>query len=320
MLADKIVAHGIQLKNDPGFAAGMASAYGLNTVKTVLKGSFLIADQTVQRYILSPQIAELTSKLATTDKTLKAISKQVVLPSEDMWIEWTLNNIIMSEQQPIFDPALSNGIFASPNARQMPNSDARLRKMGMIIAGQELTKDEPRIRSGDVVVFVETEKGEIGLCTAFNIHFETGNVQWGTDRRTFITKDIPLLSAFLVAACAVINTPRIFERNENDLSRLNKAREKNGKEPLLNYIEIAMPKDTAVQLKGASFGEVPEHKKGARKRHHVDTFVRISQGVVQLVRPHWRGSAALGYSSPSKIVKHKGERVKREGVAGTITR
>lgn len=282
-------------------------------------GGLHLADPELQRFAFTPAISELCSSLADSEKTLTKLSKSVVLPAEDLWVEMP---VAFLDSARVYNPEMNDSALFTGNSKPPANQRATIKKMGFAIFGVETEKDKPRIHEANVVVYIITATNDIGFCTAFKIHFESGRISWGTNPRVFVTKDIPILNAIVCCACAIINTPRIFESTSPEFEKLNKARIKRGLLPLMPYNEISMPRETAEAFKDAEFGnereDTPEHRKGARKRHHVRTFVRITEGIVQLVRPHWRGDKALGYAKSVTTVRHGRERI--GGQTKVITR
>lgn len=331
MLADKVAAHADELLDRGDLWHAVADIYHPAIVATVIMGGQGVKEPECQRFVFSPQIAELTAQLGASTKSMEALCKHVVLPDEFMWIEFPLQGttLLGDGEADVFNPDTHPGMLPGGAEKvrgiMSPNHHTKLKKIGMFIAGIETEKDKPAIEAATVICYCETAEGYIGFNTAFEINFGSGHVSWKTSKGMFSTKDISSFAAFFVAACSVINTPRIFDRAQSELDRLNKARARNGKPPLLSYSEVTMPADTAEALKDAEFGvanvkENPEHKKGGRKRHRVRTFVRIIEGIVQIVRPHWRGDAKLGFAKSVTAVRHGGERTKHPGIKRVITR
>jgi hypothetical protein len=253
-----------------------------------------------QRYILSDQIAELSLQLGSEKKTLDRLTENMVLPAEDLWLEWRMNNVVPRDGE-----------------TGLKMADARIRKLGLLINGVETKKGEPRVQRAQCVAISLLSDGQIGFAGAFGLDFTQTQAILLTGRNYGKNENVGDFCLFLVGAIAIINTPRLFMQvPSEDYKRLNIQRAKKGKPPILPHTEIIMPKDTADMLKDAHIGE--HH--GRRKLHHVRTFVRIKNGKVEIVRPHWRGDPSLGVANTGTAIRRRGERMQREGAKRTLIR
>lgn len=96
------------------------------------------------------------------------------------------------------------------------------------------------------------------------------------------------LAGTIWSTIALINTRRIADVRDADLSKVNKARYKAGRPPILQYkiVSLMIDREIVVPSRAAMTGEMP--------LHHVRAFLRIKRGRVELVRPHWRGNPRFG--------------------------
>lgn len=102
----------------------------------------------------------------------------------------------------------------------------------------------------------------------------------------------------------MIQQPRIVEKRPvvHD-ERLQRARRKSGKAPLLSYREVTVHVTRAERDADARAQELQE-RHGVRL-HRVRPHYRVCRGVVQRIAAYWRGSAELG------VVVATGHRVSR---------
>lgn len=266
----------------------------------------LLDDPETMRFSLSPQIAELAAELCMEDNAFAKISKNVVLPCEQLWIEWAVN-------------ASQGLVVADPRYKGV---DVPIKRLGACIHAREDAATGHLSLTRAIVTIVLGTEEHIGFATCFEMEFVDGKVAL-TQGNKFERGQTDIYAAILTASCAIINTPRIFTHNEVDFAKLNKQRAKKGKPPLVGYTEIAMPKDTARDLadaRAAAARTAPEH--GKRKHHKVRTFVRINvRGHVEIVRPHWRGNPALGTVTHKTLVKRHGEgRIAHDGATSVVKR
>lgn len=106
-----------------------------------------------------------------------------------------------------------------------------------------------------------------------------------------------VIAARLHACLALINTPRIIGRRQHMPHRglekkLVAQRKVIGSFPLHAWTEILLKVSPPQDASGEPSTEA--HLTGQRALHFVRQFLRIRRGKLELVRPHWRGDAALG--------------------------
>lgn len=108
------------------------------------------------------------------------------------------------------------------------------------------------------------------------------------------------MGMFLAAFALTLSSPKVYERHPSDLSRLNKARAKSNKTPLMEHTVINITMDPP-GTKHVYTG--PSGTGGKRRLHFVRFFTRIVNGKLQAVSPHVRGDPSLGSKPASYKVK-----------------
>lgn len=101
---------------------------------------------------------------------------------------------------------------------------------------------------------------------------------------------------FMCSFGIVMASPKVYERDEVSMAKLNKKRVRAGKPSLCDHTVIrvtAEPPQRGVRV--TDTGAVAEH--GKKRLHPVRFFTRIKGGKLETVRPHWRGDASLGTKS-----------------------
>lgn len=96
---------------------------------------------------------------------------------------------------------------------------------------------------------------------------------------------------------AMINTPRHFGRRQHMPHRglerrLRAARGGIGRFPLQAWTELSLPVGLPKDITAAPSAEA--HFTGGRALHFVRRHMRVRNGMIEYVKPHWRGDAALG--------------------------
>lgn len=110
---------------------------------------------------------------------------------------------------------------------------------------------------------------------------------------------------FLTAAFGmVLTSPKVIETREQDVTRLNKARVKSGKRPLLSHKDVLITLPRVAPARADTVQPVAEPRRG-KVKHFVNVFTRLKRGKIEVVSPHWRGDEALGVKMPSYFAKGK---------------
>lgn len=95
--------------------------------------------------------------------------------------------------------------------------------------------------------------------------------------------------------------PEWFERHQVDRSRINKARQKNGRFSLASYTSIRL--GTPFQDESGYASDSAHDNSAGRRLHPVRAFPRLRNGNVELVRSHFRGDPSLGIVNLRRIRK-----------------
>lgn len=137
----------------------------------------------------------------------------------------------------------------------------------------------------------------VGFGEGFRVDFATGamtryvNPRSG-DRQYQLSILVPA-----VALLSIINSPRIAESVPSKLKNINERRAKKGKPLLLDHNIVRLTFD-ATGARYVGSGSQPkdtaDEQHSGKRLHHVRAFIRTVKGKLQIVRPHWRGNAALG--------------------------
>lgn len=106
------------------------------------------------------------------------------------------------------------------------------------------------------------------------------------------------MGRFVAAAMALINAPRITQVIEHDLSRLNAARSKKDRRPIITYKDVLIRPDSGWTSKSEMRGLT-----GEKRRHHVRGHLRLKRGRVELVTAHFRGNREKGYVLHRHVVR-----------------
>ncbi len=97
-----------------------------------------------------------------------------------------------------------------------------------------------------------------------------------------------------IGAIAMLATPALCDKRPVNLDRLNKSRARSGKPPLFSHdmmtIDLGRPSERGVKHSGDGH---------TRPHHFCRAFLRFRLGRMEMVRPHWRGNAAIGVRAPN---------------------
>lgn len=266
------------------------------------------------RFALSPSVASIVNDLADP----KAVEKGrggLFLPGEPCWIEWagtgpsktaTRHGVLFSN---VFDEALVDDVvFPSMGAMTYYTDEKdetgakRVCRAAFYYAFAdefEMFSYEPISKYG---LSPDAEDDEFARET-FASEFEDGHPlrdvwSWNVGR-------------YAAAALAFINTPRMVHRVPRDVRKPNIARIKRGKEPLLTYSEVTLRPDIVDVVRKETRSGTGEE----RAFHHVRGHLRLQQGKVALVRPHWRGNPEKGvrvHRHAVKVADDKGKKWDRD--------
>jgi hypothetical protein len=110
-----------------------------------------------------------------------------------------------------------------------------------------------------------------------------------------IVVDVPLFAAF----CLLLSSKRALRLEPVDRSRLNAARERRGKRPLLDHVELTM---NLVGSKGAGHGDA--EGRSSPRLHFVRGHLVRRGDAVYWRSSHMRGNAAVGSINSRTISLH----------------
>lgn len=126
-----------------------------------------------------------------------------------------------------------------------------------------------------------------------------GILYFGTTKQPEYSEKAALGNTYtlVLAALAVINTPRVIGRKQHMPHRglerrLSAALGIQGRFPLHAWTEIKLRISDPEDLGGTGSSEA--HYTGQRALHFCRSHLRVRFGRVEIVRAHWRGDASLG--------------------------
>lgn len=160
-----------------------------------------------------------------------------------------------------------------------------------LLAGEDASGNDSVKAGGGL--FVRREDSQRINCRHFLYCFDRPDHVFAELDGTRINGDDPINRPldFLLACLSMLNTRRLLTFSDVDLQKLNKRREQKREQPLLDYKTVELRLDEAIRSQGSDDGEAAGHH---FRLHHVRSHLRIKRARVELVRPHWRGNAALG--------------------------
>lgn len=231
-----------------------------------------------QRFVLSPMVKDAALEFARSQRSVNAALDHIFLPAETCWIEW----------------------------RGAGAGYANGTRHGLLLIGHGEGKAKLSVGRGLYVVDPGTGV-PAHLPVVFDLHdfiMKPAVVVPGFEIEAEHIAQTRSAGRFLVCVLALINTPRVSRLIPHPIDKkLNLARVKRGKIPLLSWSDVTIRPDV---------GWVPQavHEEGAtgeKRRHHVRTFMRLKMGKVEIVKPHWRGNRDKGYVLHRHVVRMDGE-------------
>lgn len=213
-----------------------------------------------QCFVLSPLTIETAAELAAYQtKQLRDHAQYLHLPAMTTWIDLTAQHV-----------------EGAPPGR-----------CGVLFVGGD------NILAGDAMIVTDGPDGYRQMSGRFDL---ARGVLWKAIGDATVNAwrqaggDPERMIATVWAAIALINTPRLTTQQSVDLSKLNKARARNRKPPMIQYRQVQIHID-----RGQVGATVARNETGEGVAlHHVRAFLRLKRGKVELVRPHWRGNPRFG--------------------------
>lgn len=241
-----------------------------------------------EKFVASPYIIQTANGLGTDRDAIERSAPHMFLPAKTTWIDF-------SASRP------DGGIDGGRHGVLLASADGSLhRGQGMVIV---------HLRRPPTPQTVWDEQGgymQVGF--TFDLR---RNAFWSAvhmHQALFFSAaggSLDLLSRATWSAIALINTPRIADVRDADLSQVNNARMKRKQPPILQHKIVTIAIDRGTHGDGFQKTET-----GGRPLHHVRAFLRMRLGKVQLVRPHWRGNPRFG------VVVHRYVAMRAEDEAG----
>jgi hypothetical protein len=304
MFCDDVLAEMSKEPNTPQFAAATETA--AKSVRYPLK--------LAQRFVLSPLTVETAEQLADPEK-VEATRDYLFTPARYTWIEWREGNIGWPESNrhgllllgtpEVSDPVslvIGSGLYAFDinNQEYWPARGPTVLYLPIkydLITGKIL-----EIQRQDITdAAARTESIKKTLPPSLQGKMDSNFIVESIMQMNKITDriDAEKLGAFLGSSLALINTPRLSQRTLNEPNaKLQSAREKKGKPPLLSWHEITLTVDRGELGHGEPLTET-----GEKAFHHVRSHLRLKRGKVEIVRPHWRGNPEKGVILHRHVVR-----------------
>lgn len=242
-----------------------------------------------QKFVISPLVLETASALGVDRAALDRSAPWFFLPASTTWID-------LSSTPPAGGiPGARHGVL------MIADDDGVQRGQAIIIA---------HVKSGRTVG--HTDWGSGGFAQ-FGFRFDAparslglGLFSHQSQAWVRLGANVDRLVSTIWATIAMINTPRLSDVVDRDLGKINRARAKTGRPPILEYKMVNITVDRGELGHGLLKTETRE-----RALHHVRAFLRLARGKVQLVRPHWRGNPRFG------VIVHRYVVMRLEDEAGS---
>lgn len=263
--------------------------------------------RSAHRFHLSPSVATVVEDLADY-RTIERSRKWLFLPGEPFWVEWagngpsssaTRHGVLLSASEEYPDEFPQLGLMTYYTDERNPEGFKGIASVGFAYSFDA----EYDLFSQHIGMVSEVFDGDGEDDEAARRDFETS-----------LAPDHPLrdvwhrdVGAFVGAALAFINTPRLVHPIPRDQRKLNVARQKRGAPPLLKFTEVTLRPDRVDVVRTAS----RTGASGEVSRHHVRGHLRIKQGKIELVTPHWRGNPEKGVTIQRHAVKVEADKGKR---------
>lgn len=236
------------------------------------------------RFRLDEKAVSFCEAVSIDEDRLRAQARHLFWPGEHCWIEWAVDGVAWGVRYIGYKGDLHVG---SLNLYMWPkDEDVPIIGLGRCDMMRSVPFD---IRLGSSF---QSLLGDNIDADAFNIAHQ----QWAispmpTDEPD---EDIRDIATTVLTTLSLLNSPRIVRVIDISRVKLNNARMKGGKFPLLAYkevtVDLAKKQITALRL---------DSDGNRRPLHWVRAHLRFRVGQWELVKPHWRGDASLGIKRPA---------------------
>jgi hypothetical protein len=252
------------------------------------------------RYVLDPNTSEQCMELALKQPALLAPDRQDLrLPSTRFWVEW------VSNPPCVLYPDSRSGIFVECDEHGRSGTiTIFLREPSGLLALVPATilfdldrAASPPIGRTDFLKLRHetlTQVNPLLRHLLFHVDQQILAPTCGTSRRHQESKGAELAETawiyfpFLLAFCALLSARGAVEQRPSDFERLNTARAKRGRPPLIDFVEVLLRIDGRRAERGDSHGA----ERGCPRAHLVRGHLVARGGKIFWRRPHVRGDVS----------------------------
>jgi hypothetical protein len=274
------------------------------------------------RYVLSDELVRCATQLAYAEgDRLSSCLDLIHIPACFLWIEWsdaprrdTLKAIPTLELRADASTGRAGALVkAAPDCRSgsirtfWSAQDDRAYLSPMVTAFdldgplEAPIRSDPAVWQGDTVLQMDGEPAIQELLEHLRFNYDEEWARYyharcrSAELRATVLRnnlgccafDGPMLMAFFL----LLSSRDLLPRHEVRHERLNRARDRAGKPPLLEHIEVSAPLDRPPMKASTRFGE---SSRSSPRLHHVRGHIVRRGSAVFWRSPHLRGSARLG--------------------------
>lgn len=273
------------------------------------------------RYVLADEVATSATQLAYAEgDRLTSCLDLIHVPARSLWVEWT-EAPRRAALQAISSPEIQDGpcahragalLLASPDCRSGEirtfwSSSAQLAYVSPMVCKFDLDNvvaasgvPDPILNRGAAAVQAPPEWGLNEILGHIQFSFDGDwNEYYRENCRTIEMRDAvvranlgtcafdpPMLFAFFL----LLGARDALPRRAMTMDRLNRARRRSGKAPLLDHIEVSAP----LWYSSPGFDSASLRDRRSPRLHHVRGHIVRRGSVVFWRAPHLRGSPRLG--------------------------
>ena len=283
------------------------------------------------RYVLSDELVRCATQLAYAEgDRLSACLDLIHVPAQSLWIEWAdgprrealeeipaldAKNTAPSRHSGALVTALPNN-FRSGHIRTFWSTLNEQAYLSPVVITFDLdrpppalTPKDPSVWRGESVLTMDGEPAIEEMLDHLRFHFDDDWAAYYHARcptealRAAVLRtslggcafDAPMLMAFFL----LLGARDLLPRQEVSHERLNHARRRDGKPPLLEHIEVSAPLDEA-PARGS--GQPSESFRLSPRLHHVRGHLVRRGSTVFWRSPHLRGNGRLGQVRSRTVV------------------